>query len=158
MVLAGDYGPSGFDTCQGDVIAPPGVYDGSTFHQGDPQTPAAHEPGQSSNCQAVPTIVGQLAVASGSIVPSSLVSANLSASASASGMNSSLIPAPTASSRLSSHSSSLVTPTPIPSATASRAAASVSASSQPSSSGTSRSNVKCLLFGASLLLTAVLAF
>jgi hypothetical protein len=32
---------------------PKGVYSGSTFHQGDASTPAAHPAGATSNCQQV---------------------------------------------------------------------------------------------------------
>lgn len=45
-----------FETCEGDNAPLVGIYDGSTFSQGQPETPEAHPPAPSSNCQSSSSI------------------------------------------------------------------------------------------------------
>jgi len=47
---------AGFESCAGDSGEPMGVYGASTFHQGDPATPAAHPAPSSSSCVTTSTI------------------------------------------------------------------------------------------------------
>lgn len=134
----GDYG-SGFDTCDGDSTNyPPGIYNvngqQSTFHQGDGNTPAAHQPGASSNCQYVQTVGNGIAAptqssnnagstpASSSAYPSnpkttssSKASSTYSSSSRASSTRSSSMT--TSSARTSSASTSLSTSTALSSST-----------------------------------------
>ncbi|KAF7354879.1 hypothetical protein MSAN_01402400 [Mycena sanguinolenta] len=53
--MPGNYGP-GFDTCHADSGEAPGVYGGSTFHQGDGATPAPHPAPNPTACTTVSTI------------------------------------------------------------------------------------------------------
>ncbi|EGG09751.1 uncharacterized protein MELLADRAFT_34304 [Melampsora larici-populina 98AG31] len=56
-VMPGNYNQTGFDSCDGDSLPPPGIYNNtSTFHQGDPKTPDPHPAASSSNCLAIQTI------------------------------------------------------------------------------------------------------
>lgn len=52
-VMPGNYNQTGFDSCEGDSLPPPGIYGTSTFQQGDPKTPDPHPVAKSSNCHAV---------------------------------------------------------------------------------------------------------
>jgi hypothetical protein len=45
-----------FEDCQGDSGKFVGVYGGSTFYQGQKNTPAAHKPAATYNCKAYPTV------------------------------------------------------------------------------------------------------
>ncbi|RDX51785.1 hypothetical protein OH76DRAFT_1454722 [Lentinus brumalis] len=54
--MPGDYSAGSFDSCKGDTGEPMGVYGTSTFHQGQPSTPAAHPAPSKSQCQNVNTI------------------------------------------------------------------------------------------------------
>lgn len=51
----GNYG-SGFSNCEGLSGHYPGVYSGSTFYQGQANTPGPHKAGKSSNCHSYATI------------------------------------------------------------------------------------------------------
>jgi hypothetical protein len=53
---------SGFEYCLGDSGEPMGVYGTSTFHQGDPATPAEHPAPPSSSCTTVSTIGTELVI------------------------------------------------------------------------------------------------
>ncbi|WWC67152.1 uncharacterized protein I206_101059 [Kwoniella pini CBS 10737] len=154
FTIPGDTG-DGFDDCLGDPTdEAPGVYNGVTFHQDDPTTPAPHPAGATSQCTAQSTIGGGnvdigaiTALASASAPISTSVSGSISASASSS--NSSSIASSSSSS--SSNSSSLASSTSasrtstsvsstITSAASSRAvtnAAAASASASASKSNTS---------------------
>ncbi|KAF5311021.1 hypothetical protein D9619_007903 [Psilocybe cf. subviscida] len=61
--MPANYG-AGFESCQGDSGQPMGVYGTSTFHQGQPATPAAHPVPSSSRCQALNTIGNGIAISS----------------------------------------------------------------------------------------------
>jgi len=93
--MPGDYSAGSFTSCEGsNSTEPMGVYGASTFHQGDPATPAAHPAAPSSNCKTFATVKNQAAVTpSASLLPSS-VSASLS---SASRLSTSLYGVPTTS-------------------------------------------------------------
>ncbi|KAG8988127.1 hypothetical protein FRB94_001834 [Tulasnella sp. JGI-2019a] len=54
--MPGNYDPGYFEDCEGDSGAPMGVYGTSTFHQGQPATPAAHPAPASSNCVRVASV------------------------------------------------------------------------------------------------------
>ncbi|KAJ7179615.1 hypothetical protein C8R46DRAFT_1345929 [Mycena filopes] len=53
--MPGNY-EKGFDSCSADSGEPPGVYGGSTFHQGDPATPAPHPAPSPKSCTTVTSI------------------------------------------------------------------------------------------------------
>jgi len=59
--MPGNYGP-GFDTCAGNSGEPMGVYGGSTFFQGEPNTPPAHPAPPTSNCATTSSIGNAIAV------------------------------------------------------------------------------------------------
>ncbi|KIR59202.1 hypothetical protein I314_04715 [Cryptococcus bacillisporus CA1873] len=62
FTIPGDMSP-GFDSCLGaPTEEAPGVYSGSTFHQGDPTTPAPHPAGATSECQFYSSVGGGNAV------------------------------------------------------------------------------------------------
>ncbi|QRW02748.1 ricin-type beta-trefoil lectin domain protein [Ceratobasidium sp. AG-Ba] len=54
--MPGNYKQGEFENCLGDSAQPMGVYGSSTFHQGDPVTPAAHPAPGSSSCKAVSSV------------------------------------------------------------------------------------------------------
>ncbi|WWC85490.1 uncharacterized protein L201_000354 [Kwoniella dendrophila CBS 6074] len=82
FTIPGDMG-NGFDQCNGaPTDEAPGVYNGVTFHQGDPTTPAPHPAGATSNCQQYSTIGGGNVVVQ---AVTSAPSASITGSASASG-------------------------------------------------------------------------
>ncbi|KAG9121645.1 hypothetical protein FRC07_002330, partial [Ceratobasidium sp. 392] len=54
--MPGNYDQGVFENCVGDSSLPMGIYGSSTFHQGDPSTPAAHPAPKSSSCQAVKSV------------------------------------------------------------------------------------------------------
>ncbi|KAF8596088.1 hypothetical protein BDV93DRAFT_79071 [Ceratobasidium sp. AG-I] len=54
--IPGNYAQGVFENCVGDSAQAMGMYGSSTFHQGDPATPAAHPAPGSSSCKAVSTI------------------------------------------------------------------------------------------------------
>ncbi|KAI0716994.1 hypothetical protein C8Q76DRAFT_421376 [Earliella scabrosa] len=54
--MPGDYSGGSFDSCKGASGEPMGIYGTSTFHQGQPSTPAAHPAPPKSQCQKVQTI------------------------------------------------------------------------------------------------------
>lgn len=54
-----------------------GVYGASTFHQGDPATPAAHAPPASSACSTLATVGNGLAV-SGTVILSTSATVSVS--------------------------------------------------------------------------------
>ncbi|KAF9010109.1 hypothetical protein BDQ17DRAFT_1347562 [Cyathus striatus] len=53
--MPANYDP-GFESCKGDSGEPMGVYGASTFHQGEPATPAAHPRPSSTSCTTLSTI------------------------------------------------------------------------------------------------------
>ncbi|KAI0821903.1 hypothetical protein BC628DRAFT_1328512 [Trametes gibbosa] len=59
--MPGNYAPGSFDRCLADTGEPMGVYGTSTFHQGDPSTPAAHPAPPTSSCTPTSTIGNGLA-------------------------------------------------------------------------------------------------
>ncbi|KAH9888092.1 hypothetical protein C8Q73DRAFT_203327 [Cubamyces lactineus] len=59
--MPGDYSAGSFDSCLADSGEPMGVYGTSTFHQGDPSTPAAHPAPPTSSCTTTSTIGNGLA-------------------------------------------------------------------------------------------------
>lgn len=69
--IPANYDAGVFETCDGDVAQLQGIYDGSTFRQGDPVTPEAHPAPSSSQCSSVSTIShGLLAVDQSQDAPS----------------------------------------------------------------------------------------
>ncbi|KAI0641490.1 hypothetical protein C8Q79DRAFT_314300 [Trametes meyenii] len=64
--MPGNYNPGSFDRCLADTGEPMGVYGGSTFHQGDPSTPAPHPAPATSSCSPVSTIGNGLAASGAS--------------------------------------------------------------------------------------------
>lgn len=61
--MPANYNGGTFEQCQGDSSLPMGVYSGSTFYQGQPNTPPAHPIPSSSLCTTLSTIGnGQLAL------------------------------------------------------------------------------------------------
>ncbi|CAL1698993.1 unnamed protein product [Somion occarium] len=109
--MPGNYAPGTFEKCAADTGEPMGVYGASTFHQGDPVTPAPHPAPSSSQCSTLTSIGNNLAASS-------------AASSGASSATST--PAPTsgagATSSSSSHSGST---TPAPTGGAESSAASI---------------------------------
>ncbi|WVQ94305.1 hypothetical protein IAU59_001384 [Kwoniella sp. CBS 9459] len=146
FTIPGDTG-DGFDQCLGaPTDEAPGVYDGVTFHQGDPTTPAPHPAGATSQCTPYSTIGGgsanlnavtavaspsSSASASASITGSASASAssNVTSSAASSSSNSSSSAASSSSASSSSHSVTITSSASSrPSASANNAAASAAAS------------------------------
>ncbi|KLO14420.1 hypothetical protein SCHPADRAFT_317601 [Schizopora paradoxa] len=64
--MPGDYSAGTFENCAGDSGEPMGVYGGSTFHQGDGNTPAAHPAPATSSCTPLSTVGNALAVSTSS--------------------------------------------------------------------------------------------
>ncbi|KAI0078570.1 hypothetical protein K474DRAFT_882344 [Panus rudis PR-1116 ss-1] len=62
--MPGNYNAGTFEKCAADSGEPMGVYGGSTFHQGEPVTPAPHPAPSSSQCVTVSTIGNNLAASS----------------------------------------------------------------------------------------------
>lgn len=60
--MPANYASGAFENCKADSAQPMGVYGGSTFHQGDPSTPAAHPIPSSSQCAPFGTISNGVAV------------------------------------------------------------------------------------------------
>ncbi|KAI3613984.1 macrophage activating glycoprotein [Moniliophthora roreri] len=54
--MPASYDAGTFENCDGNSGEPMGVYGGSTFHQGEPNTPPPHPAPASSNCKKVATI------------------------------------------------------------------------------------------------------
>ncbi|KAL0577187.1 hypothetical protein V5O48_004785 [Marasmius crinis-equi] len=81
--MPANYDPGVFENCDGESGEPMGVYGGSTFFQGQPNTPAAHPAPSSSNCQKVATISNGQVTASGA----SSASTTASGAKTTSGMN-----------------------------------------------------------------------
>ncbi|KAI0714300.1 hypothetical protein C8T65DRAFT_644642 [Cerioporus squamosus] len=54
--MPGNYNAGSFDSCKGDTGEPMGVYGTSTFRQGQPVTPPAHDVPATSSCSPVSTI------------------------------------------------------------------------------------------------------
>ncbi|KAF7426229.1 hypothetical protein PC9H_008596 [Pleurotus ostreatus] len=70
--MPADYSAGKFENCKGDSGEPMGIYGASTFHQGEPATPAAHPRPKTSGCVPIATIGGDAAPpASSSVIPSS---------------------------------------------------------------------------------------
>ncbi|KAF8483818.1 hypothetical protein DFH94DRAFT_792501 [Russula ochroleuca] len=79
--MPGNYNP-GFDACQGDSGPAMGVIGGSTFQQGQPNTPAAQPAPASSSCVTSSTIGNQLAYPTNSTSSTAAKSTATSGSAS----------------------------------------------------------------------------
>ena len=54
--MPANYDPGVFESCDGDVGEPMGVYGGSVWYQGVEPTPGPHGTPSSSNCHTVPTV------------------------------------------------------------------------------------------------------
>ncbi|KGB79897.2 hypothetical protein CNBG_5735 [Cryptococcus deuterogattii R265] len=81
FTIPGDMSP-GFDSCLGaPTEEAPGVYSGSTFHQGDPTTPAPHPAGATSECQIYSSVGGGNAVIGNAAVVSATTTTWSSSSA-----------------------------------------------------------------------------
>jgi len=150
--MPGDY-DGGFTSCAGDSTEPMGIYvsEGangqlttSTFHQGDPVTPAAHVAGKSSNCitsSTLPNVGAAAPTATASLLPSSVSSSLARASSIAAASASSLAGVTTSTPAAGSSAASQTSATTrssgslIPSATS--AASSASAISLPTGLTTS---------------------
>ncbi|TFY69583.1 hypothetical protein EVG20_g3093 [Dentipellis fragilis] len=78
--MPGNYGNGSFDRCKADSGEPMGVYGGSTFHQGDPATPAAHPAPASSSCTNL-TSIGNAVSGAPTSTSSSAVGAPIPSSA-----------------------------------------------------------------------------
>ncbi|WWD22890.1 hypothetical protein CI109_107385 [Kwoniella shandongensis] len=128
FTIPGDTG-NGFDSCDGEPTdEAPGVYGGSTFHQGDPTTPAPHPAGATSNCQAYSTIGGGSAnVNAVTSAPSGSASASASGSVSLTSSASNSSSSASASSNSSSSTSSAANSTSASSTSSSASRASTSA-------------------------------
>ncbi|WWC57765.1 uncharacterized protein I303_100300 [Kwoniella dejecticola CBS 10117] len=128
FTIPGDMG-NGFDDCLGEPTdEAPGVYNGVTFHQDDPTTPAPHPAGATSQCTAKSTI-------GGGNVDIGAITALASASASASGSNSTSMVSSSSASASANSSSSASTSTST-STSASRTAVITSAASASSRAAT----------------------
>ena len=90
--IPANYETDVFESCEGEIAMLQGIYNGSTFRQGDPVTPSAHPAPESSNCQTVNTISHGLLAASAANVPRS---SETSASASQTGSGAGATPTPT---------------------------------------------------------------
>ncbi|TFY77665.1 hypothetical protein EWM64_g6347 [Hericium alpestre] len=64
--MPGNYAGGSFDQCKGDSGEPMGVYGQSTFHQGEPATPAAHPAPATSGC-VTKTAIGNGMSVSGAV-------------------------------------------------------------------------------------------
>lgn len=84
--MPGDYSAGSFDTCLGDSTEPMGVYGTSTFHQGEPSTPEAHQAGASSQCTTIANLAQTIDVPR----PQSSAAASSSSSAMSSAESSSV--------------------------------------------------------------------
>ncbi|PWZ02722.1 hypothetical protein BCV70DRAFT_196970 [Testicularia cyperi] len=62
--IPANYSAGVFESCDGDIGMLQGIYDGSTFRQGDPVTPSAHPAPASSQCSTTDTIRHGLLAAS----------------------------------------------------------------------------------------------
>ncbi|GJE85190.1 hypothetical protein PsYK624_012680 [Phanerochaete sordida] len=92
--MPANYSSGVFERCEGDSGEPMGVYGTSTFSQGDPSTPPAHDPPASSACTTVPSI--GVASLSGSSAPTSTGAPSGSASGSSRATSGSTGSAPSA--------------------------------------------------------------
>ncbi|KAF8888564.1 hypothetical protein BD779DRAFT_1439921 [Infundibulicybe gibba] len=142
--MPANYNPGVFENCQGDSGEPMGVYGASTFHQGEPATPAAHPVPSSSSCTTLTTIGNGFAIAGTSIG----VSVPTSAAAAATSVSVLLSLPPTSSMRSGS---------PIPLATISQGASGSRSVSAPTSgattSGTSGTSVTAFVSWEKLVVT-----
>ncbi|KAJ3486212.1 hypothetical protein NLI96_g4398 [Meripilus lineatus] len=144
--MPGNYAAGTFERCLGNSGEPMGVYGGSTFHQGDGNTPPAHPAPATSSCTPFSSVSNGLAASSSSAPSSSIVGNSSSASASASSAVSSGSAVSSAS--LVSGLVSVTAPNAIstggvisPTAAPTAKAASVSSSSaHPSSTATGKSS------------------
>ncbi|KAF8182062.1 hypothetical protein BJ912DRAFT_1032780, partial [Pholiota molesta] len=101
--MPGNY-DAGFSECLADSGEPMGVYGTSTFHQGQPATPAAHPAPASSNCQFPATIGSGFTFTGSSSTPTTT---STTASTTSSGLNTLALATST-----STTSSSSITPAP----------------------------------------------
>ncbi|KAI0763147.1 hypothetical protein BC629DRAFT_1682386 [Irpex lacteus] len=70
--MPGNYDAGVFEKCKADSGEMMGVYGGSTFRQGQPQTPPAHPAPKSSDCQTMSTIGDQVLLQSASMTSGSI--------------------------------------------------------------------------------------
>lgn len=131
--MPGNYDVGSFDTCLGDSTEPMGVYGSSTFHQGEPQTPEAHQAGATSQC----TTIANLAQTIDAPRP------QRSSAASSSAEGSSVMSVSSSSVESSSSSelqSSSVEASPSSSVTTEMAGTPISVASQPAMVSSARNN------------------
>ncbi|EIW73383.1 hypothetical protein TREMEDRAFT_37309 [Tremella mesenterica DSM 1558] len=146
FTIPGDMG-SGFDNCDSDPALQPGVYDGATFNQGDPTTPAPHPAAATYQCTPFASVGGgtanlaatpsSSASASGSSGSGSMVSSTSMSMSSASSMSSSMSNS-SSSASITSRASSMTT---MRSTTSSRASTSSTSASASSTAGSASVNV-----------------
>jgi hypothetical protein len=141
--MPANYDAGVFESCKGDSGQPMGVYGASTFHQGDPATPAGHPIPSSSQCQRVNTVSSgaqaTLAPPSGS---SSSSSASSNSTPSTKSTSSSASASASVSSQANSTSGGLRFSTgtaPLPTPTSNEKSASGSTPSPTNSTGSSSS-------------------
>ncbi|KAF9043502.1 hypothetical protein BDZ89DRAFT_943726 [Hymenopellis radicata] len=65
--MPANYDAGVFESCDGDSGQQMGVYDGSTFHQGDGATPPPHPTPSSSNCKTTSTVGNSHAISGTSV-------------------------------------------------------------------------------------------
>ncbi|TFK81207.1 hypothetical protein K466DRAFT_347035 [Polyporus arcularius HHB13444] len=82
--MPGNYDAGSFDACKGDTGEPMGVYGTSTFRQGQPATPPAHDAPKTSSCSPVST-VGSFAASTSASVTGTSTSTSTSSGAAATG-------------------------------------------------------------------------
>jgi len=82
--MPGNYAQGVFESCVGDSAQPMGIYGSSTFHQGDPATPAAHPAPLSSSCAPVSSIGNAAVSTSAATTATTVTTAPPSASTAAS--------------------------------------------------------------------------
>ncbi|KAH8087163.1 hypothetical protein BXZ70DRAFT_955822 [Cristinia sonorae] len=88
--MPANYNAGTFERCAADSGEPMGIYGASTFHQGDPVTPAAHPAPSSSQCTTLTSIGNGLAVSGAPTSTSTSASTTpVSSSSSSSGGSSS---------------------------------------------------------------------
>lgn len=144
MPSTSGYDPNVFESCEGEDAPFQGVYDGYVFKQGDANTPDAHPPAPSSNCQAIQTL-------SHGLLRASTSSSSSSASTSSTPTNASSLTTSTTSASATNGSQ---TGTQAGQATTTPGSAAASTSSQQGSSGASTQSTVPLSILAALVLGA----
>ncbi|KAH9852365.1 hypothetical protein C2E23DRAFT_826975 [Lenzites betulinus] len=133
--MPGNYAAGSFDRCLADTGEPMGVYGTSTFHQGDPSTPAAHPAPPTSSCTTTSTIGNGLAASASASASSGAPSASITSGASAPSSGSGSVSVTPSASASGSPSASG------PSSTSAPGSGSVSGSVSGSASGTASRSV-----------------